>query len=47
MSKASKVKTNKSKSHLTPEEKKQGLTHVYIIVAMIVIGIVIGLYNLQ
>ena len=44
----SKLKNHKKvKSHLTPEEKKIGKTHVYILLGMIVIGIAIGLYRMQ
>lgn len=43
-----KVKNNKKlKSHLTPEEKKMGKRHVYILLSMIVIGIAVGLYNMR
>lgn len=44
----SKIKNNKKlKSHLTPEEKMLGKTHVYILLGMIVIGIAIALYNIN
>ena len=44
----SKLKNKKKvSSHLTPEEKKLGKVHVYILLAMIAIGIAIGLYNMQ
>lgn len=43
-----KLKNNKKmKSHLTAEEKQMGKTSVYILLGMIVVGIVIGLYNMQ
>ncbi|MDO9184019.1 MAG: hypothetical protein Q7U04_16510 [Bacteriovorax sp.] len=44
----SKLKSNKhQKSHLTVEDKKLGKVHVYILIAMIAIGIAIALFNMQ
>ena len=44
----SKLKKQKVvKSHLTPEEKKLGKNHVYILLSMIAIGLVIALYHMQ
>jgi len=44
----SKLKSNKKNlSHLTEEDKKIGKTHIYILLAMIVIGISVALYNVQ
>lgn len=44
----SKLKKQKAvKSHLTPEEKKLGKTHIYILLGMIVIGLAVGLYYMQ
>jgi len=45
----SKLKKNKTvaKSHLSPEEKKMGKNHIYILIAMIVIGLAAGLYYMQ
>jgi hypothetical protein len=35
------------KSHLAPEAKELGKQHIYILIGMIIIGIAIGLYNLN
>ena len=43
-----KLKNKKiAKSHLTPEDRKIGKNHVYILVGMIIIGIVVGIYHIQ
>jgi hypothetical protein len=35
------------KSHLTPEDKKLGKVHIYLLISMIVVGLAVGLYNMQ
>ena len=35
------------KTKLTPDEKKLGRNHIYILIGMIVVGLVLALYNMQ
>lgn len=35
------------KSHLTADEKELGKKHVYMIIAMIVVGLAVAIYNMQ
>lgn len=42
-----KQKSKAMKSHLAPEDRKMGKQHVYILIAMIVVGIALGFYHIN
>jgi hypothetical protein len=40
-------KNRPHKSHLTADEKELGKKHIYLILAMIVVGLSVAVYNMQ